>query len=172
MKRGNPPAWKRWFHVLQAGSPFDAVEASKELVRSRSRNCADALVALMRRHDAPLAGELAAHTLAWMHQPRFLPAFVACLHDGQQHEKVRGQAAEAIGMLCDHSSPGGRARRKAESALLHALSDPSAVVRFWCCYALGTMRSAQAIRPLEHLRDHDPGLVPGWWYVHEEAADA
>jgi hypothetical protein len=62
--------------------------------------------------------------------------------------------------------------RIAESALIDAVCDSAAEVRFWCCYALGVMRSRRAIPILEKLRDTDSTLVPGWWRVGEEAVDA
>ena len=172
MKRRREAAWKRLLRSLQTGSKLEAVEASKALSRCRSRNGEDALVQLMLDRRSPEASEWAAYSLTWRLDRRFLPSFIACLRDQWQHEAVRGQAAEGLGTLLDCSATGDRGWLAAESALLDSLTDPSPTVRFWCCFALGCLRSARAVAPLEKLRDEDQALIPGWWYVREEAADA
>ena len=173
MKHGNEPAWKRLFGDVQTAPVSDAWEAAKALTKHRSQNCGDALIALMLRRDAPERSEIAAYVLSWMSLRRSpVGAFLVCLSDRQQNEAVRGQAAEGIGLrfMCDRRRT--RERSRAEAALIRNLDDSSATVRFWCCYALGTLRSARSIPRLEHLRDHDTAVAPGWWYVHEEATEA
>ena len=172
MKPRSKPTWKELLHVLQNGSELDGWEAAKALDRCHSRECQDALVALMRSYDSAGVSQRAAYALSWMCDRRFTDDLIECVRDRRQHEAVRGQAAEGLGTLFDHASPRSRGWRAAEDALLEGLSDASPTVRFWCCYGLGTLRSQRAIAPLEHLREHDSSLAPGWWYVREEAADA
>jgi HEAT repeat protein len=172
MKQRRKPTWKELLHVLQNGSELDGWEAAKALPRCHSRECKDALVALMRGYDSVRVSERAAYSLSWMIDQRFTEDFIECVRDRRQHETVRGQAAEGLGLLFDGASPRRRGWRATEDALLVGLSDASPTVRFWCCYGLGILRSQRAIAPLKHLREHDSSFAPGWWYVHEEAADA
>lgn len=175
MKQRNSPAWKNLLNLLQTGSDVDQVEAAKTLglMRCRSRAALDALAALLPRYESPAASELAAYALGLIGNRRYVRALAACLCDKRQHDTVRGQAAEALGQIHFLGGSAGRPiKRVAESALLDAISDPSATVRFWCCFGLGCLRSERAIAPLTHLVNHDVEIVPGWWYVREEAADA
>ena len=126
----------------------------------------------MRGRHTPFVSETAVYALPLLGRRRFTRDFVACLSDQGQHEAIRGQAAEALGSLYDRTHADGRDQRSVESALLDALADASPTVRFWCCYALGCLRSPRAKEPLRSLRENDHRLVPGWWYVHEEAANA
>jgi HEAT repeat protein len=107
-----------------------------------------------------------------MSDQRLREDFIECLRDRLQDEAVRGQAAEGLAEIFDWRSKSSRGWRATEDALLEGLSDASPTVRFWCCFGLGKLRSQRAIAPLEHLRKTDSALAPGWWYVHEEAADA
>jgi HEAT repeat protein len=132
----------------------------------------DALLALMRSYGVPRVSELAAYSLGQSHNRRFTKAFISCLRDQRQHDATRGQAAEALGELYNCASKARRGWKAAESALLDSLSDSSPTVRFWCCFALGNLRSKRAIASLEHISRNDSAIAPGWWYVKEEAADA
>lgn len=51
------------------------------------------------------------------------------------------------------------------------LTDAAPEVRFWAAFSLGTMRARQARAALAGLVDDDK-VLPGWWSVGEEAADA
>lgn len=167
------PAWRRLVGLVGSGPEREAHEAGRALARCRSGGIPAALAALMldRRVPARNAQE-AAHVLAWRDDRRMAPAFVACVEDQALPGPVRGMAAEALGMMFGCAAARKRAWRAAEGALLAALDDPVATVRFWSCYALGEMRSVRAVAALGRLRDGDEGCAPGWWYVHEEAADA
>lgn len=125
----------------------------------------------MCTRSTPRASERAAYVLMRMQNTGLNDAFVTCLRDQSQHELVRGQAAEALGSIHDYG-PRTRWWRSAENATIEALDDPSAIVRFWCCYALSCLRSQRAVPKLLELSRTDTTLVPGWWYVSEEAEDA
>jgi HEAT repeat protein len=172
MKQRRKPTCKELLHVLQNGSELDGWEAAKALSNCHSRACKDALVALMRGYTSPDVSVRAAYSLTWMSDWRLTEDFIECLRDRQQHEAVRGQAAEGLAEIFDCRSKSSRGWRATEEALLEGLSDASPTVRFWCCFGLGKLRSQRATAPLERLREHDSALAPGWWYVHEEAADA
>lgn len=171
MARRSPPRWQKLVEQLQTGSDMEAVEASKELTNCRSHKCRESLRRLLRIHHRPRASELAAYALAWTHDSAEAPALVSCLRDTRHTPTTRGQAAEALGIVLQYRRRTS-AHRRAETALLDCLADPSPEVRFWCCFALGSLRSKSALERLEHLKQTDTAILPGWWYVHEEAADA
>jgi len=88
----------------------------------------------------------------------------------QNHERIRGQAAEGIGLI--KPSRKFKLRIEAERILLKSLKDPSPTVRFWSCYAVGELKMKNAVPILQELQEKDNGICPGWWYVSEEAEDA
>ncbi len=51
------------------------------------------------------------------------------------------------------------------------LHDAEPEVRFWSAFSLGQLRARQARTALAVLVDDDT-LLPGWWSVGDEAADA
>lgn len=117
--------------------------------------------------------ETAAYDLSRMGCSKELaPDFIACLADENQLENVRGQAAEALANLVHHVRKNSRLYRLAEKALITNLTSSSPVVRFWCCFALGSLRSNRAMKQLSKLRQDDHAICPGWWKISEEAADA
>jgi HEAT repeat protein len=80
---------------------------------------------------------------------------------------VRGQAAEALGNIFFWEGGG-----PAVEPLIAALGDSSSEVRFWSAFALGQIRARQALPILGQLAATDDAIVPGWWSVKMEAADA
>ena len=165
-------SWQMLIEQLSQASDEDALEAAKLLGQQHHEECVRSLIQFVRSQQPPFRRELALYALAWMHNPQLIDTFIQILIDADEMESVRGQAAEALGMLFDGNPEETDHYYKAESALLDCISDSSAVVRFWCCYGLGNMRSHRAIDQLEAIREHDRGLCPGWWYVSEEAEDA
>jgi hypothetical protein len=91
------------------------------------------------------------------------------LGKSNNHEEVRGHAAEGIGII---PMSNNKIREMAENTLFKSLRDPSPVVRFWSCYAVGRMGLKKAIPILEDLKFNDTEICPGWWYISEEAEDA
>lgn len=93
---------------------------------------------------------------------------------------VRAHAAEALGVLLmvwggcrrpvNKIQPG--VRRRVAHALIQRLGDPSADVRFWCCYALGSMRAKSALEQLDRLAKNDRGRAKGFGAVAHEARNA
>ena len=53
--------------------------------------------------------------------------------------------------------------------LIAGLRDASPEVRFWCAYAVGFLRTMDALPDLEHLAATDRTKVPGWWTIAREA---
>jgi HEAT repeat protein len=88
----------------------------------------------------------------------------------QNHERVRGRAAEGLGLI--NPSRKFKLRMETERILLTTLNDPSPTVRFWSCYAVSAMSLKSALPILQDLQTKDKDICPGWWYVSEEAEDA
>jgi HEAT repeat protein len=88
---------------------------------------------------------------------------LARLGDVDEQPDVRGAAAEAVASYRD---------KRALAPLLAALRDPAAEVRFWAVFALGALGDASALPELERLEATDDAMVPGWWPVKQEAAEA
>jgi hypothetical protein len=102
---------------------------------------------------------------------RAVAALVGVLLDKCESPRVRGQAAECLGMI---------GRRKALRALVDCSGDDSADVRFWCVFAMGQCQRrswrrrhkprAEIVKALEaRLVDHARPDVRGYWRVGLEA---
>lgn len=81
-----------------------------------------------------------------------------------ENPKIRGHAAESLAFNRDDS--------EIVNLMITALKDPSVEVRFWAAYALGQLGNKTAIPELERLAATDKAILPGWWEVSKEAADA
>jgi HEAT repeat protein len=85
--------------------------------------------------------------------------------------RTRGCAQAAEALQCSHEP-------RAIGPLIEALRDASAEVRFWAAFALGELGGlgtpgvSEAVPELERLAATDQEVVPGWWSVSKEAADA
>jgi hypothetical protein len=90
---------------------------------------------------------------------------LAHLADPDEDRDVRGEAAEQLAW----QPATGPLRRTLIGHLLAGLDDPVPEVRFWCAYALGTLRVRRAIPRLRELVA-DAAAVPHFWTVGEEAA--
>jgi HEAT repeat protein len=89
------------------------------------------------------------------------PLLVSALQDAGEQASVRSMAAEQL--VYRTAAPG------VADALIAALGDDSAEVRFWAAYALGESREERAVEPLARLRG-DGAVVAEWWSVGREAA--
>jgi HEAT repeat protein len=155
-------------------------EAAVALSRLESKRAVGPLLRQMACGRAVEQREAAAYALAFMfgvmrdagYTARMSAAFIAVLTDRAEAPAVRAQAAEGLGNLHNMDDQRRRVFRQALRALLDALNDPAAEVRFWACFALGGMRARSALPALRHLAVTDATLLPDWWTVGEEAADA
>lgn len=171
-KKRATPEWKKLVREIAEEDAIEAVEASKRLADLRSRSSLRPLTELLWTGKTPNVRELACYALACMHYPQLTSTFIECLQNVNEAENVRSQAAEALGMLYGNAVKRSSDYRSAEAVLLTSLSDSSPAVRFWCCFALGCMKSKRAMKQLSRLKSSDKSLYPGWWFVREEASDA
>jgi hypothetical protein len=84
--------------------------------------------------------------------------------DPEEDHLVRAQAAEGIG---NHVSR--RRRRRYVPHLVEALSDPSADVRFWSCFALSSLGSQAELPALQDLLGDETVPKGIGWSVGREA---
>jgi len=165
---------RKLVELLENGDEVEVVEAAKQLDNLSLRQYVKPLIRLLEQGRTAHVRQFACYALAWMSLPRLNPVFIECLRNRKESEHVRGQAAEALGMLHGGgpSNSASNAYRAAEDLLIQSLSDESPVVRFWCCFALGCIGSKRAVGPLSRLKVSDKALCPGMWYVREEASDS
>ena len=88
----------------------------------------------------------------------------------EESPSVRAQALEGFGL--QRPTKRNRIWSGVESAILRGLADKSTEVRFWACYAAGTLQVQSALPKLQDLTDTDSEICPNWWRVSDEALDA
>jgi HEAT repeat protein len=106
----------------------------------------------------------AARALGWIHPSNRTTALALaqCLTDSTQPQFAREVAAESLAYV---------GTRATIDALVSALYDPDARIRFWAVFGLGgsCRGDARAVRALESVLD-DSETPPGnWWPVGKEA---
>lgn len=145
------------------------VEAAKAFsARRKHPATTTALCHLLRGAGDEETRYWAAYALLSTHDARGAECLIAAVADTDEAPRVRGQAAEALGVIALSARRGG----VATTPLIEALRDPEPEVRFWAAYALGQIRDRAALPALELVAASDDAVVPGWWSVRKEAADA
>jgi|SRR5215204_1416036 len=158
--------------ILRGGNIYDAFEAAKTLSRL-PRLPAERIVEVLSEAKCVHNREAAAYVLSWLlrkDREKCLRALLDIIDDRSEHPAVRAQALEGLGV----QRPTGRHKlwAEVERAVLAGLTDEAVEVRFWACYAAGTLRMKWALPRLDELRRSDSTICPRWWRVSEEAADA
>jgi len=157
---------------IETGSEIEAFEAAKniacnKLSKAEFTKLSKIVTTGLEVHNK----EAATYAISWTeNRSSVLSVLIDILGTLENHERVRGQAAEGIGIISP--SRKFKLRMAAEEILLKSLKDSSPTVRFWSCYAVGQIKLKRAIETLEKLKDNDNAVCPGWWYISEEADDA
>jgi HEAT repeat protein len=174
----------RYFHTLQSmnmkqqladlrhGEISDAFEAAKDL-SSRTRPPVDEIIAILNESQNAHNREAAAYALSWVlgrRNQKPLEVLLATFDKVGESASVRAQALEGFGL--QRPTKRNRLRSRVEAAILRGLADESTEVRFWACYAAGTLQVKSALPKLQDLTERDFTICPNWWPVSEEAADA
>ena len=158
---------------LRHGEISDAFEAAKEL-SSRTRPPVDEIISVLNEAQNVHNREAAAYALSWVlgrrRNQKPLEVLLATFDKVEESPSVRAQALEGFGL--QRPTKRNRLWSRVESAILRGLADKSVEVRFWACYAAGTLQVQNALPKLEELADSDSEICPNWWRVSEEAADA
>ena len=168
---------KRLSLWMPAAAAISQLEA-KRMIRPLIRLMLDSARSARQRQAAAYA---LSFTWTGLADVRFLEeiaeALVRVVQNQEETPGLRGQAAEGLAYLfgpCAGARHNRRQRayRVAGKNLVIVLSDPSAEVRFWSAFALGSMRYRAALPILQKLARTDKELLSNWWMVGEEAADA
>ena len=158
--------------TLRCGSPEEAFEAAKSLSnlsRLSTKRIIDVLDGANEIHNR----EAAAYALSWLRRKdrtESLQALLNIFNDTNESPSVRGQALEGLGR--QRPTPRHKLWRDVEKAVLDGLKSDAVEIRFWACYAAGTLRMKSVLPQLRELAQSDPRIFPKWWRVSEEAADA
>lgn len=157
---------------IKTGKEIEAFEAAKRISCTKlSKTEFLKLSNIVSEGIEPHNKEAATYAISWIeNKSSALAVLISILSTTQNHEVVRGQAAEGIGII--NPSRKYKMRMAAEEILLKSLKDSSPIVRFWSCYAVGELKMKSALPILQELKNGDNGVCPGWWYVSEEAEDA
>jgi HEAT repeat protein len=152
------------------------VEWGKALVAAGFTDDVVAELLELVRHATDDRAEVAAWEFAFAEIPDHfridtLESLLDVLADTGRPDEVRGGVAEALAEQLEFSDKTDPLRRAAEALLVTLLDDDSAIVRFWTAFGLGKLRTRAALPALQALTG-DETLVPRWWPVGEEAADA
>ena len=160
---------------IESGNEFEAFEAAKSISQNELRKKEiDALSKIATNGIETHNQHAAVYALSFIdNNASALNILIQILDSKDIHESVRGQAAEGIGLVgLTRSLKRNKFKKDMEAVLLKCLKDPSPEVRFWSCYAVGTMQLKKALPILQDLKENDKAVCPGWWYVSEEAEDA
>lgn len=141
------------------------------LVALQSKKIAPFLLKLLPTVENLEKREVIVYVLGWgitrdkKADERVIEPLIKILTYKNEHEKVRGQAAESLALIESYHET-----KHSFDSLVQCLSDESAEVRFWCCYGLGQIGGEEAIPHLEKMLT-DKTEVPFWWSVGKEAQD-
>lgn len=138
-------------------------EAGKALGALRSGQAVQPLITWLLDAETIDKRMAAAYALGMIGDRRATESLIRVLVHNSAEPKLRGEAAEALGLLGD---------THAVAQLIGCLRDKSVEVRFWSAFALGQIGDRRALPELKRLATTDEELLPGWWKISKEAADA
>lgn len=154
--------------VFERGPDGLRQQAAHTLGALGSKAAVKPLLSTLQQGRTPEHRSDAAYALGHIGDARAARPLLDRLNDPAEDPRVRSQAAESLAYL---AGPAADVR----AALIAALADASAEVRFWAAFALGAIGDGsdpEVIRSLEQLAGTDNALVPGWWSVGQEAGAA
>ena len=165
--------------ILRADDDDRGMAAAVALSQHGTPHIVEPLIALMRTSNHLAQQVAATYALAFLSfdeqtaEEPVITALWETLCDATVPTSIRAQAAEGLANFHMSAHCGGRQPTPAiVDTLISVLDDPSAEVRFWSAFALGTMRCRQALPALQRLAQTDHALLAGWWLVSAEASDA
>jgi HEAT repeat protein len=126
-----------------------------------SRTATRPLLRLARASDSRIRRQAAVFALGLLNDKRGRSTLIKVLLDTKEGTKIRGLAAEALGLL--------PAKRGTTMVLVEMLQDPSAEVRYSALCALGALRANSALGSIESLLG-DTAVVDGEMSVGDRAA--
>jgi HEAT repeat protein len=163
-------ARRRLAALAHAQDEAEIARAAQTLADTPGRHVRKGLQELLESHESAAVRAKAAWALGFHSQGHLATdSLLATLRARYEDDDVRAHAAEALGHLADRL---GEHEGDVLAALLHALRDPSAEVRFWAAFSLGNLGDEAAIPALERLAARDEESIPGWWSIRKEANDS
>lgn len=163
---------KQLLENLSDGTINDAFEAAKSLL-ALARLPAKRIIEIVDNGKNVHNRVAAVYTLSWLHQKdktEALQALLNIVNRVDENPALRGQALEGLGI--QRPTKRHKLWPDVELAILNGLNDRRVEVRFWACYAAGTLQMKSALPRLQELAHNDLALCSNWWRVSEEAADA
>jgi len=163
---------KQLLEALEHGNASEAIEAAKSLSTLPRLPAKRIIEVLDGAKDVPNRVAVA-YTLSWLRRKEnheVLRALLSLAGDAREYPAVRGQAFEGLGV--QRSSQRHKLWRDIERVILAGLRDREVEIRFWACYAAGSLRMKSALPELQAITENDDAMYTNWWRVSEEAADA
>lgn len=161
---------------LRDGDSGKAFDAGKTLLRMSPMPIKE-VIEILRQSEGVHNRAEAAYALSWMcgEYPKSYTrlaatALLAAFNNPAEDTPVRAQALEGFALQTPRK--GTKLWYEVEAAVLSALSEESVEVRFWACYAAGSIKLKSALPRLKELAEQDTRIYRGWWRVSEEAEDA
>jgi HEAT repeat protein len=150
--------------ALTTGSETARIAAADALGHLRATRSSATLARALRGDESRVVRERAADALgSFPGDENATAALIASLDDLDEATSVRGHAAESLAYLGD---------ARAVYAVKKALDDPAPELRFWACFALGSLGDETVLPRLRELESSDPGSVEDLGSIKEEAAEA
>ena len=132
-------------------------ERNKVFEEKEKRQQAEKLEQLLDDLDEPENHELAIYQINMM-GPDAIDALIYTMLNDHDPDARYG-SARALGQICNAHEVKGLNKARATKALVKALSDDEAAVRYWSANALGKCKNKTAIEPLaELLNDNHEGV--------------
>jgi HEAT repeat protein len=132
------------------------------------------LLSILEASSDPAQRESVVYALAFQSDSQITPQVIRVLTevtvDQGETPSVRAQALEGLGNQLSQELL--TLHQEAVNAIVAALDDSEATIRFWACFAAGKLKIEEALSKLQLLAQNDKTLVEGWWTVSEEAEDA
>ena len=171
-ERAQACAWAGQRHLTEALSTLLQIAKTEEdpllvweslaaLGALGSRVATRPLILFLRSTQSATKRQGATFALGRLYDPRSRSILVKIVSDRKEDETTRGLAAEALGLL--------RPAKPSTSALIRALGDDEAEVRYSALLALGALRCREALPTLERLRN-DSTLVDGDGTIADHAS--
>jgi len=154
-ERAQACSWAGQRHLRDALSPLLQIARTEEdpllvweslaaLGSLGSRIATQPLILFVRSTHSATKRHGAIFALGRLYDPRARSVLVKIVSDRKEDERARGLAAEALGLL--------RPAKPSTSALIQALGDDSAEVRYSALLAIGALRCKEALPAVKRLR--------------------
>src|SRR5215211_5488681 len=156
---------KQLLMQLRQGDVYEAIEAAKSL-SSLPRLSPRQIIEVLNETKAAHNREAAVYALSWLFRKdknESLQTLLNVFNNVNENPRLRGLALEGMGL----QRPTKRCKlwHKIEAAVLQGLNHKAVDVRFWACYAAGTLRMKSALPKLREVAGNDSEICPNWWRV-------